>query len=132
MPTEKEHLAQYKKNKSFYESIESDVANAEWVIIAIFYSAVHLVDKILAVADEREKIVHGRLSHPKTHEKRHESLQLLKDFAADKNKLYNTYISLEIKSEQARYYCKPFYNPEKEIKKAKQRLAEIEKIALKY
>ncbi|MGA7686163.1 MAG: hypothetical protein WCA58_14200 [Terriglobales bacterium] len=91
MPTKSEHLARAEHNQRFAESFElKTTPYPDWVVVAYFYAAMHLVDALLW---ESDKI------NPPNHEERGKCV---------KDKWYlrgikNEYRSLKDHSEDARY-----------------------------
>ncbi len=91
MPTSKEHLSRALRNLEFAKSFNLDATPyLDWVVTAYFYSALHLVDAILADKDN---------FHPDNHEIRKDAVRTrwyLRPIALQ-------YRELKDRSEDARY-----------------------------
>lgn len=91
MPSKDEHLAQAAHNEKFASSIPDwpHSEHRDWVLTALFYAALHLVDARL----DRYGI------HPLSHARRERCLETLADFKNVKRQYYD----LQHGSENARY-----------------------------
>ena len=100
MPTEEEHSEIALKNKQFQKEIKNGKLTEEyfnWQIVAIFYSAVHTVDKTLHCAGHIDNNI-------RNHDNR---FSLIKDsnFGIDLRSAYKTLFDL---AREARYENKAF------------------------
>lgn len=130
MPSAKKHEEEYRHNKNFAMQLESDPNYSYWSVTVIFYAAVHLMDRILSLANTREgEIVPGRKADPEKHYERRESLKLVKKLP---EAVLTTYLMLEAQSRKHRYHCWKPNDIGKEISKANKCLGCIEDFALKY
>lgn len=87
MPGLEAHRAKAKHNQAFIEKIGDEFA--DWLAIAAFYKAVHLVEELRAV--------HGE--HSRGHTERRNFLQ------TKHPKIWGEFYALLNSSMQARYYC---------------------------
>lgn len=97
MPSRLQHLDQSSRNEKIAVSLlgrANDRASSEWAIIALFYSALHLVDAFLASHD----------IHPKNHTDRLKYVSMTVDLSL----VFENYRELLNRSLDARYNCTPF------------------------
>lgn len=96
MPTADQHKRQAEHNKAFIQSFDLDTSPyLDWVVTAIFYTALHLVEWFL-----KSKGLTGRRDH-----------QLRDAYIArmsELRRLYADYTELKFQSEASRYECASF------------------------
>ena len=96
MPTAEQHRQQAEHNRAFVQSFDLDTSlYLDWVVTAIFYTALHLVEWFL-----RTKELTGRRDH-----------QLRDAYIARMSELrpvYADYTELKFQSKAARYECATF------------------------
>jgi hypothetical protein len=98
MPSAKEHLEQYKKNKASLEKImRIDKPPYDWVVTIAFYAAVHLIEKFIV-----EKHPTGKASSD--HNDRMQWVTMI----AELKPIRSFYSALSQSSWQSRYMCIPF------------------------
>ena len=96
MPKQDEHLARAKQNLAFAESFDLDqTPYKDWVVVAYFYAALHLVDALLYFRDHID---------PPNHETRGNFVREM-DYL---KKIRFHYKELKDRSEDARYMLLPF------------------------
>lgn len=88
MPDQAAHRAQAQHNQGFIEKITDEFA--DWMAIAAFYKAVHLVEMLRAVDGQHSRGHHGRRRYLETEHP---------EISVEYFPLYNFSI-------QARYYCR--------------------------
>ena len=113
MPSVSEHEKQYSRNKKFID-VAKEACYADWCMTAIFYAAVHLVEKILA---ENKK------KHSESHVDR--GRQIEADFSLFPSTIQVAYKQLYSESMRSRYKCCEI--SEMDIISAKANLNHIEK-----
>ncbi|MBU4357123.1 MAG: hypothetical protein KJ822_17555 [Proteobacteria bacterium] len=96
MASKLEHLSKAEHNENFYQSFDfNSTPYLDWVVNAIFYSAVHYIESYLAIQEKQ----------PITHAERKSDIK-------DDNNLglyiFRKYRSLKDDSEGARYYMQRF------------------------
>lgn len=87
MPELEAHRAQAKHNQVFIEKIGDEFA--DWLVIAAFYKAVHIVEMLRAVEGQHSRGHHGRNTYLETEHPR----------------IWVEYYPLYNFSIRARYYC---------------------------
>lgn len=96
MPTADQHRQQAEHNRTFVQSFDLDTSPyLDWVVTAIFYTALHLVEWFL-----KTRGLTGRRDH-----------QLRDAYIARMRELrpiYTDYTELKFQSEAARYECATF------------------------
>ena len=92
MPSRDEHLAKAKHNEKVAASLAPEYS--DWIVVAIFYAALHYVEMQLAVEG----------THPKSHDKRDPSIA--KHHLLGPN-IWNSYKKLNVLSRNVRYYSFP-------------------------
>lgn len=90
MPAADAHSAQSTHNKAFAESLDESKFQ-DWIVTALFYSALHAVDKTLATVNV----------HPQSHTDRNAYVGR----ESRLKRVYVEYRSLETASRNARYNC---------------------------
>jgi hypothetical protein len=98
VPSKQEHLEQARRDKAFADSVDRE-RFPEWVPVAWFYCALHLVDALLA------QTLPAQQAHPTNHIRR---VQLLSTTGAwrDDPTLGERY-ALDTLSRHGRYACRP-------------------------
>ena len=99
MPSQQQHVAQARRNRAFADSLDRE-AFPEWVTVAWFYCALHLVDVLFA------DMLPGRMGHPSNHEARWRAMSMSEDWKR-RPALQKHYRALEDVSQLARYECQP-------------------------
>ena len=91
MASAHEHLAKWRHNRQFLNTIQQD-CYADWMVTVAFYAAVHCVESLLA----KDKISHGM-----THEGRNDCLKRNNRY----KKIWENFRPLYEASMVARYLC---------------------------
>ena len=95
MPNEDAHSRQAAHNRRFIDFLKiGETDYVDWVVTAIFYTAVHLVEGFLAP--------HG--SHPTSHSVRCNAMSRFESLKP----VYKDYMELHHQSERSRYHCVEF------------------------
>ena len=89
MPSKERHLEQARHNRTFFKAIDLD-AFPDWAMTALFYTAIHYVDAVLAVESN-------------THPDRHDSRDSEVAKSPVLNGIYDEYRKLKTDSFNARY-----------------------------
>ncbi len=71
MPNSQEHKAKAARNRTFVDSIKGAVENSDWVAIAAFYAAVHLVERLCAAESKHHVSHNARLAWVYRHRLHH-------------------------------------------------------------
>jgi hypothetical protein len=72
MPSQDQHRRKAESNRKFLESISLD-DYPDWVVVAAFYTAVHLIERLRALAGEghsaghQDRLAYVQERHPKIH-----------------------------------------------------------------
>ena len=99
MPSKQEHLEQARRNRAFADSVDRE-RFPEWVPVAWFYCALHLVDALLAEA------LPDRMAHPTNHVRRVQALSTTRAWS-EYPALAEHYSALDTLSRRGRYACRP-------------------------
>jgi hypothetical protein len=118
MPTPKEHIEQYRKNKNTLNKIMAmDKPPYDWVVTIAFYTAIHLVERFIVEHRHKPSINHEDRMNWVT------KIDILKPIRA-------YYTSLSTSSWQSRYLCVPF--DEKKANASLRQLEQIENVLKDY
>jgi len=111
VPASYKHVHQYKRNRALLDSElfnDGQCKYQEWVVVIMFYAALHLVDKRVAAV----KV------HPRNHKDRIKFVnKVLPSHIASK------YYTLYMESRKARYDCIEF--PYEKVKELKEKCFEV-------
>lgn len=91
MPTAAAHIAQARRNREFYDTIDKD-RFPDWAAIALFYTALHCIDALLG---SRNPPI-----HPSDHGSRDNAVSSSPELSS----IYDEYRKLKNDSYAARYY----------------------------
>lgn len=95
MPDENAHSRQAVHNRGFVDFLDVDSTNyLDWVVTAIFYTAVHRVESFLARYD----------AHPSSHGDRCKAMSRFDPLKP----VFRDYSDLHFQSERSRYHCVGF------------------------
>ena len=95
MVTADDHFRQYRSNKRILEKLwSSKDAPYDWIVTVTFYTALHLVERVIVASGNQSHNHDERLDFIKTH-------NALKEIRAE-------YMELEKESKASRYHCGSF------------------------
>ncbi len=93
MPTEDEHVSQAEHNRAFWDGLgPATTVFRDWVVVGIFYEAVHWIEAFLGTKGEHAAVHANRLTAIRRHR-------------TDIGTLQSDYEVLKQESENARYRC---------------------------
>lgn len=106
MPSSEKHLQQYRKNRETLASLQGIVPPPnDWIVTVAFYSAVHLMEKVLV-----DKL--GRSS--KSHANRNDLIASI-DILKRNRTIRSNYTALEMNAWRSRYECVTFTDSETSV-----------------